>query len=268
MNSKQFYEYIVPEDRRSTFTRKWTKRYFSKAVRTLKGKYTISYDKYGDLRITGDINGYEVTFTLSKLTPNARYTGLPKAIQPSKVISSSGERMLILTKYSRGEWLYIKQSDKQHLEAIPTPKHTVALLHAYKDLEILELSKKAAVRALMKLDKKVLKSLSGLFFKTALYLCLKDIGFGIKKGHIIDMASNYLHAPIFTIKNDLYEKSYPFRYYTVDLNKPIPKPEGQKCAKRGHSCPKGCYTDCEAKTLNKVDEQDYKKLLKLQKLIT
>lgn len=267
MNFKEFYEYIVPEDRQTSFTKKWNKRWFSKVVRQFKGKYSISYTQYADIVISGDINGYEVSFHCSKLSPDARYTKLPSFIAPSKVESGEGKRLGVYAKYPKGKWLYIKQKGSQQIKAIPAPKHTIALLHSYRDLEIIEKSQREAIHRLRNVDKKAFKDLSNMFRPTALYLCLKDIGLGIKRGHIIDMSSSYISPPHFSIEEHIYGRGYPFRYYTVDLNKFIPAPKEQRCKKSGYSCPYSCYTGCEVKATNRLDKQDYKKLLKLQELI-
>lgn len=259
INAQDFYESLVPDNRRDDFYKKVFTKIFSLISSAFKGDFKTfqGTHKHGYYMIAfkGKINGYTVIYERGELLPNSYYTKVPYKQYPTKVILSSGKEYY---RNCNPPIKFVKVGE----EYISTNQNNIfEMLNAFDKIDDVFPSYLSALDDAVKTKpKKVVHLYTGAktYDWRFHYLCLENDFFSnIKKGDIFNITKPF-HIQS-TIKDAYADRYVTFQRRTVNLLSSIPHPKNQEltCIKQAFGCQMGCMYECLAKTHRRKNLQLY-----------
>jgi hypothetical protein len=259
LTHNQFYDYLVPEDRKSYFYYKVYRKLFSLITKLCKGNFTYEFkDNY--VHIVSTINGHKLYYKYSKLEPSMSWTKMPDNVLPYKIEFNGG---YIWTSTYSHEYHWVK-SNGEYIRWSCINIYQV--VNRWEILEGLFRTRKDALHHSMENNPKSHIKLSEEFKFRNLYVCVKEFFPDIKPGHIFDKNEDFGYTN--DLKNVYSNRYSDFQRYTIDLSKEIEKPQEKivTCYKAKFGCQHGCMYSCLSKDVDKKNKRLYKLFLKWKEI--
>lgn len=262
MNSKEFYETLVPEHRRDDFYEKVYSKLFSLISKIFKGLFEINFSD-NRMVITGTINKSKAEFAFDVLADNASWSKIPDKITPTKVIFPSGYE---LGSSWRPKYYYVMYPNGDIVDCYATSNLEVATNHDdviqvfnhYNHLEeyLLLHNKDKWINPRDELND----------FKFNQHFLPTEDFYKFKKGIIYKKGKDISYYRNSSFKR-VYENRYrDFQKYNVDLRGDIPVPDQEmfKCLKQKYGCQHGCTHSCLSKSVKSKNNSLYESFVKLK----
>ena len=259
-NWKDFYDYMCPKDRQSKFYKKIYRKLFSLIARN---RWVCEKTEHGVI-VKHSPDGFELSFYMSKLDPNARWTKMPTRLSFTNLTSLGGLKL----SYNL---------NRIKVQAIELSDGTIEFVNYNSLQDLIRGNKnvKAIYPSLISLRNEYVKNnpkdfleIKDYFKDGTFVLVLKDF-LTFKRGQIIKTKQDYGDYRCKRSPNEVLNE-YCSITTTIecDLNLELDVPTKKSCIKQQFGCQRGCTSYCFTDSENRAKMELYKKMKKYKEFLS